>query len=232
MTGYVKYAVTVTVLVCTISSVCKGQKKKYDLEKDGVVNIYTSNRTLSIPWGVEYVRISVERGKAIVKSTKMYEDGDKFKNGVKREIGIGEVKLSDELSSIMAKYNSKKIIRHIDPPYSNPKEGIADQSKSFLVVIENPSDMKKAAKELRSLGGVRRVIPANIEFDADIGPIETEDIKQKPDTAPKNIEENPNDPKLIDQWSLEKDNKDGTKIRWAWNYLSELNVSNNDAKLL
>lgn len=215
MTGYVKYAVSVAVLVCMISSVCKGQEKGYDLNEDGVVNIYTSKNTLSIPWGVEYVRISIEKGKARVQNIKTYKESESFENGVKRKIGREEVNVSNELSKVLTKYRTKKIIKNNDPPYEKPQKGIVNESKSFLIVIENPGDMKKAAKEVRKLDGVKRAIPANIKFDAEVGPIETEDIKQEPDTTPNDIEENPNDPRLMDQWSLEKNNKDGTEIQWV-----------------
>lgn len=199
MTGCVKYTIIVSVLICMISSVCKGQEKGCDLDEDGVVNIYTSKNTLSIPWGVEYVRISIEKGKAIIKSIRMYKDSERFENGVKRKIVMEEVNIGNELSKVLTKYRAKKITRDNNPPYKNPKRGIVNESKSFLIVIDNPGDMKRAAKELRKLDGVRRSIPANIEFDAEVGPIETEDIKQEPDTTPRDIEENPNDPKLMNQ---------------------------------
>jgi len=213
MTVHVRYTLAFLLSTFLMTGVCEGQDKEYNLDEDGMVNVYTSEDVLSIPFGVETAMISIRKGEAVVSSVKTYEDSKKFKGEVRRKIGPNEVKISNEMSELLAVYKAKKIIRHIDPPYSNPKEGIADQSKSFLIVIDNPGDMKKAAKELRNLGGVRRVVPANIEFDADVGPIETEDIKQKPDTTPNDIEKNPNDPKLLDQWSLDKNNKDGTEIQ-------------------
>lgn len=231
MTGYVKYAVIVAVLVCMISSVCKGQEKGYNLNEDGVVNIYTNKHTLSIPWGVRYVKIKIEKEEVRVESINTYEDKRKFKGGIKRKIKNSDIKIGNNLSNILVKYKAKKIIRDNEPPYSNPERGRADQSKSFLVVIDDPRDMNKVAEELRGLDGVRNVIPANAKFDANVGPIEREDTKQKTGTTPNDIEGNPNDPRLIDQWSLERNNKDGMETQWAWDYLSEMNISNNNAKI-
>jgi len=231
MTGYVKYTIIVAVLVCMTSSVCKGQEKGYNLNEDGVVNVYTSESTLSMPWGVEYVRISIERGEARVESTKTYKDSEKFKNGVKRKIGINEVNIGSELSNILVKYKAKKIIRDNEPPYNNPQRGRVDQSKSFLIVIDDSSDMKKAAKELRKLDGVGNVTPGNADFNLHIHPLESESIRQDSGMTPNDIEENPNDPKLYKQWSLSKNNNNATQIEWAWDYLSEVDIQNNDAKI-
>ena len=231
MTVHVRYTLAFLLSIFLATGVCEGQDKGYNLDEDGVVNVYASGDVLSIPFGVETAMINISKGEAVVSSVKTYEDGKKFKNGVKRKIGINEIKIGNEMSNILADYETKKVIRDNEPPYDNPQRGRVDQSKSFLIVIDNPSDTKKAAKELKKLDGIRNVIPANIEYDTNFGPLEEEYIKLETDTTPNDIEENPNDPRLFDQWSLSKNNNNATQIKWAWDYLSEVNISNNDTKI-
>ena len=218
MTVYVRYTLAFLLSILLIIDVCEGQDKGYDLSEDGVVNVYASEDVLSIPFGVETVLVSISEGKPVVSKVKKYKGGEKFKNGVKRKIGINEIKIGNEMSNVLADYETKKIIRDNEPPYDNPQGGRVDQSKSFLIVIDNPSDTKKAAKELKKLDGIRNVIPANIEYDTNFGPLEEEYIKLETDTTPNDIEDNPDDPRLFDQWSLRK-KKDGMEIQWAWDYL-------------
>jgi hypothetical protein len=71
---------------------------------------------------------------------------------------------------------------------------------------------------LKKLDGIRNVIPANIEYDTNFGPLEEEYIKLETDTTPNDIEDNPDGPRLFDQWSLRK-KKDGMEIQWTWDYL-------------
>jgi len=229
MTVHVRYTLAFLLSIFLVTGVCEGQDKGYKLDEDGMVNVYTSEDVLSIPFGVETAVISIGKGEAVVSSVKTYEDGKRFKNGEKRKIEINEVKINKEMSKILADYKTKKIIRDNEPPYENPEKGKVDQSKSFLIVIDNPDSSKEAADEIRKMDGIRHVHPVTDDVELNIGPAKNKPVRIE--VTPNDTEGNPNDPFLPDQWNLLRNNKYGLEIQWAWDYLDGVGFVSNDTKI-